>query len=1039
MLSYKTLAIERQAAQLRDFKLNKQKSLKVAQVPWIPGILFSRTIIQYAKEEVIIPDAGSLSVIKKGNEGAGFVWHMPCTLAKKALHYGILPVQSITAKAITALGAYRQQALTRAYEHGIISNKHECKAALVTLAQEVLTSLQGLELLVNTFNPSVSLDAEKSRIYDALDETINQLTIREKNLEHTLKSLIPFDKQAIETARLFVNQQITALQQLQQQITKASPAKIRHFFQATGVDSILTQVKIISLETLVTIQELNQNITYSRAAQSLLRGDLNGACEDALKAVRDYEADPHNPILAEHQGQYASGSEASETIAVDFSHLGNDEKAIMKVLRTIHQVSGKGIQAQSLPENTSTHFTLDGSPLLSTRFTKWATNANPGYLVKRMTAGIINIITGTVVGVLLDLPLGFFSSLFSLGRFKMSSLSSKLEITIATNAPQSSSFDRLCAPFAFKHYSAGTLIGQQLGTFLSNIVLDIATGIWQSTTQLFINPLASLLADFKAGAWFGSDASTHQWAVIQSDLHILKATSTAFLRRVEEKETALIRQYPKAITPQEAPALEPTSTRHASPSYNLTAGEWDDISNAGISGLITLNETFMHHIHAKHPFTGLLFSATYVAGGIAILAPTLASFLTHNYIAFAQMMGKLMAQGGTSSAIASGFTQAKLVAAVFESTLHGRDSWLALGAKQLEQDTANILFYTTLAIGLGYGLTHFANIPWLSDYLDEEAGTVPEIGWAFAGGKIGLLLVELLETHPDSTTAAHKVLRASLEEAIQQTLPNHEREAIRAIADELLSQTIALSPEKMGAFAKEIKQLQFLQLIHTHQHLLPLLDATRKRHLLSQARTLFVGLEDNDARIRGIKEALYPSAHKAIFTRTVTLVADYIPLTLRCLLSPLTRTLDPWRDLSDKVIKDITRIAHGLSKLTNTFFKTCIRVLFRGPLDILTNELLARTEGLIRNDTHHIASHTYSRTNHYEKSAELMRQFIAEPVDALRAQATAPTMEALCEKAQHETITQPNFSQRFFQYAPQPSDPNSSILSPCSDPSSSFA
>lgn len=1009
MFSQKELAKQRQAAQIRAFKLGQKHTLHVAAISKIPGILYAHNTLSYSKKEVSLPKAGALHFIINGTKSEGFVWHAPQQALEQALHYGLIPVEAPTAKAIATLAIYKHQVLTRAYEKGIISNKHAQKEALVTMAQDNMTALQGLERLVNTFNANACFSDERARINSVINETITSLNRLKLKTKEDLSSLTIYDKDAVTKIDHFYDSEINALHHLQTQLDTADANQIQGMLRATGIDSILIQVKTMSISTLVKIQELNQNISYSRSAASLMRGDLNSAIEDALRVLREYEVDHHNPILPEHQGHYAPAP-GTETMAIDFTHLAHNEKKSNNTLRAIIEISGGGISSADKDNG----YTLQKQALKTTRFTKWTTNAKPGFYIKRMSAGLLNVLSGLVIGLAWDLPIGFFTSLLSLGRYKMPSLASKIVIAVNSGGPKQTQASELVHRLNFENYSAGVLLGHKLGSLLGETVLDIAKGVWQSARNFRFKGFDELISDFKTGAWENSDKQDYKLDVAISKLKTLTYTKASFERRIAEIENTVISKH--RIIPSLTEPLLSSSAQMALPRYHLSSGEWDDISNAGTDGLIAVFETFIHNIHTKHPFTGLIFSGTYALGGLTILAPGLVSFLS-KYIELSQIIGKLMAQGTNSAAIASGFTQAKVLAAVFEAIIHGGDSWLAIGAKQFEKNPANTIVYGALAVGLGYGLANYAHVPGLSEYIQDDTGDLPEVGWAFAGGKIGLLLVELLDPKKETGKSDRDSLITELDDELTKILPSATKDKIVLLRKELLDFTstsrdidVTLCDVKTQKviseqYKLEINRLKFIHLLQNNQELLPELDNKTKRDLMFIARNLFKGLDDRSARLRSIKETLYPQLDKSIFTRTITLIADYIPLLARCFISPVSASLQPWRDLGDKLMKDTTRITHAVSKLINYTIKTFVRIFFRGVADVITNEIPARLEGLIRNDSHSISAQTYAATNCYEKSAEAIRQLASVGVDAMRSAATAPTVAAVFSQTQQQTIT----------------------------------
>jgi hypothetical protein len=1005
MVSKITLARRRQAEQLKIFRSDRNADLYLGVIAKFSDNIYSKTKAHhYHKDEILIANAGAIHFIKKDNETESFVWHAPVAAIEKALYYGLIPVESPTAKAISALGIYRQQVLTRAYKKGIISNKHAQKEALITIAQDNITALQGLELLVNTFHESADLKLEKIRLIKTITIVLEQLKSQKNNVHHALRSLAPYDKNASQKMADCYAQQIHLLTKLIQKIDKADRSQIKDMLKATGIHAIMTDVKIMSMATLVKIQELNQNITYSRRAKSLLRGDLNSACEDALKAIRDYEADPHSPILPEHQGHFSPGLETSataneKTIAIDFNHLGKNEEKIRTTFRAIVAISGAGIQSS---ESSANIYTLNDEALHTTAFTKWKRNDRLKSYLKRMFYGIYNIIMGLLVGIVFDLPIGFLTSFLSLGRYKMTSLTSQLTKT----APSTSSYNLvsvLMNRFSFKSYSAGVVIGHMLGSFIGDTVLDIITGVWQAARNFRFKGFDEIRSDFKTGAWRANTNFVDKEIRLKSKLKLLAEIKAECEQQLAEKEAIITREYQDTAC-QSAP-LTYSSSQSAIAPYHLSTGEWDDISNAFINGLITVQETFTHNIHAKHQFAGLIFSGTYVLGGLSILAPNLVSFLSGQYIAFSKILGDILATGPSAAAIASGFTQAKLFTAIMEAAIHGGDSWLAMAIRQFEKNAANTIVYSALAMGLGYNLANYIQIPGLSNYLRDDAGDVPQIGWTFAGGKIGLLLLELLKPQAEQNKPGENLILSQINAELRIILPTASEEQLVKVREKLFEHMQQLVIEIEAPFALEFERLKFIDLLQKNEEYLSALDNKSKRDILFIARYLFKNLENQGVIIRSLRETLYPQVGKSIFTRTITLIMDYVPLMTRCLLSPISTSKQPWIDLKDKLIKDTTRIFHGLSKLTNNVIKTIIRLVFRGVLDVITNEIGARMEGFLRNDKHAFSAQTYQGTTSYEKGMEIMRQFSSKGVDIMRSAATAPAIEVVFNKTQQSALT----------------------------------
>lgn len=918
---------------------NKEATLSIHTPSTIPGLsairpisakptVFTKTV--FASEH----SSSALHIIKRDGTPEHFVWHANQKDINRARLHGILPkhmTQSPLAQAISALGHYQLRVLYRIYERGIISNKLREKKTLVSVAQDILDALLPLERLPNTF---VSIQEIQTHL-NAVTTTLEGL---KKNLKLS-NNFGTFDSKAQENITAYIDSLIQAIRDID------PSTQHQALLEPTGPHSLINFVKTWGMKVVLKTQEINQNITYSRNAGSFMRGDFNNACEDALKTFRDYMASPHDPILPIHQGIVAM--KENQTAMVDFSSV-TDHDDVTATLRSI-----AWIQADSEPISKK----INNGEIKTTRFTKWMNNATNTYLPKRILASIAKITTGLLVGFCFDLPIGFLVSIVSLGTIKMPSLAAWIgsKLHVDTGAPKETLAEQYLKAIHVPEYSAGTRLGHMIGNVIRNAVIDIAKGTWETISNFKIKGWDRLVADFRTGYW----GKKYGKPEIQGE--VLKALQTA----CEAKQTE-ITQLKATIQTQEAAEFSNLSENSENapvptiPPYHLSAGEWNDITNACFDGLKAFSDVFVHNVHAKHPFTGLVFTLSYLAGGLAILAPQYVAFLSKHYIAFSQAIAKSLAHGSSSAAIASGFTQAKLFSAAIEGACHGKDSWLTVGTLSFENNPSDIVTYTTLATLLGYAIAYQVDIPWLSEEIKHEVTDVqvPVAGLAFAGAKVGVLLVDFLKTKHASETAP--------------TVPSKLPSADAATEQQQL----------------DLRRLELLYLLGTHQENLPYLSRRQKQEIICTARHLFKGQPQANTLIRSIAHLLDPEQPKSIALRTFTLITDYIPLTLRCVLSIFSWSAQPWHELKDKVVKDLTRVGHMVSRLTNLIVGNVLRLFFRGIADVISNEIIARIDGWMHKNQHTVSKATYAVSATVDTSYEKMRQVLSVPVDAARSAST---------------------------------------------------
>lgn len=910
MFEIKSVAALKQAEQLKAFQLTPEHSLRVAAIPKILNKPYINTIHHYTKEEVVFQNAGALHFIKKNKKITRVIWHAPEEKLQQALLFGLIPVEALTAKAIAALGDYRQQVVNRSFKKARHSNKHQQKIALVTIAQENIVALQPLERLINTFNEAVDLVSEKARIQQQVEATLVTLKAQSAALASNLMSLEAFDKGALKNMQTFYSAQMTMLARLKSEINDASVEKIKVLLQATGSNSLLTRIKTMSMSIILKTQELNQNLTYSRSARSWLRGSLNDACEEALKALRDYEVDPHNPILSEHQGNFATNLETNtDSIAVDFSAFLDDELKMKARLEALCFLSG---QDNTLQSKTNSLFNV----------------------VKNLLVGVWNFTIGIAVGSVIDIPLGFLTGLLSFGYYKTPSLASVLTIRVVEN--QSASVAASYQHLSFKKNVAGALFGQKVGRSISGLIQDMSMALVKTVQNLKREGWDQLVADYKTGVRGGSylQKTPQILESLAENLEVLKAKEAQQQQTLAALENKILSQVLIKTGEQNAlPVVSNSSPRMAQVPYHLSSGEWNDLTNVLIDNIKQIvEEDLVHPIHAKHPFLGLLMTSLFTALGLVMMVPGQIPVLSKSYTMVANLFKKALAP---------------LSKLPFTHNL------------QLFDDIQN-----------------------------------------------ASLALDLMQQKPEDEALDKTPLTAALMTVIE-SLPSLTLKGIEEILQERQSSAHVDKIAQVCTDNTLLKrnQLLFALLLFKHEDLLPQLNNTLKRELLLSARHLFKNTDRFESQIRALTALFYPSKRSSFLTNTMTLMTSYLPLIVRCLLSPVTLSVQPWRDLGGKINKDMTRLLHGMSKLVNFSVKIAVRIGIRGPADVLANEVVARFEGLIQNDHHRVSAVSYSVARCYEKSSELVRQGGSSFVDTLRASTTAPAGEIVLSRALQHAAT----------------------------------
>lgn len=897
MISKKSIAKSRQEKQLALFNRGSDASIDVAKPSKKPWRLYSDKVNHYTKSEILLPHDEALHIIKRNHKTHGLVWHVNASSLKKAVDYGLIEVEAPTAKAIAALGSYRQIMLDRAYRQGIATKQYQQKEALLKEAQTMITALQPLERLANTL-------ATTTQILSSINEAKTALVRQKAGVEQRLGCLVQVDREAIKNVQDFYETQINALNALHTKVSNANPTDLKDLLRATGSDSIMTMVKTMSMAMIVKVQELNQNLTYSRRSRSFLRGDLNNACEDALNAIRTHDADHHNPILKAHQGMF--DVKGNETIAIEFNDIAHDEKKMKAVLHAIHEISSdNGIKKEA------SGYQLGGRPLKSKH---WSFKIN----LRSVAVGLINKITGLIAGIAIDFPVSFLVTFLSLGTYKVPSLAAALAIHVRhdtrTDLPLLSTMEQ---GVGFQKHAAGRLLGQKIALFFHNTFADIGQSLFDACRNVCYG-CYDVIVDFRTRGHNGTLPTPDKFEKISN---AIRRTTTD----CHDEEGTILSKI-RQVIPIPLP-LTIASPDVAVVPYHITPGEWDDLSSISATKIKQILEDEVAQSFAKHPFKEFVLSSLSVGGIIVAAAPTLYPLLTQSYMTVMQSMINVLA---------------KIIPAV--------------------------------VVEKAFRL------------LDTEV---------FQNVQLAQVVLDWLELNKTNEKPDNESLVDALSTALN-------IEARLFSADQIALIKMSVTEEK--------EKCEFIATLAKNEALLPYLDRQTKRELMLTAKQLFKDTPDHNNVLKGINHLISPNPSKTIVNRTLTLITDYIPLVIRCVLSPITRSSQPWIDLRDKVAKDMTRVAHTLTKITRGLFNILTRVAVRAPADVLANEVAARLDGLIQNDRHSVSAINYALARHCDKHSEELSQAASVPVDALRRYSTVPAGQIVLKQAMNGLTTQGIFA-----------------------------
>jgi|GEM_PF-6415243 len=925
---------------LRNFKLSAVgQPLEIRPLSILPWVTAQKTPVIYEKKNFKLPISNhSIDIIKKNNKFHSFVWHTSPDNVRLAVRYGFVKCQSITGQVISALGEYHLIVQSR-LKRKIISNRYSDKIALLENYQKRFEALQPLEMLVNRTDYT---EAEFKKIFQ---EYYDQLTDEQDR------------KQADNFLRDF---------------------NFSEAMRATGINSILTFVKKVMLTDLNRMQNQNQDLTYSRQRRfAATRGDLGSYITNAVKAIRDYNAPPHDAIYPEHHGDYR---QHSDEIAFDSDFHCDSLSQAQRALLAVTFVEGlNDVELlRKLPE------------VQEVSAPKWQMNGGINIAFKKAAAWLANLSIKFAAGFI-EVPLTVVVEplLFGRGHAFFVGMRKLATYEIKIDAKTPFKGQDILQEAEIITESLGKRIRHFALVAFKNTFQDLVYGTRDIYKKFTIHLFDDIYDDYNAGK------------PTQVDLSKTIEACKAEFKIIDQHKQGIWRNYAKGES-----LTKEIHGKFATPSFLPSAGEFNDALNAGADGLDTFMEFFLHNIHRKHPFAGLLFTVVYVAGGLAVLAPQYVAFLGAQYLAYSQAMGYSMSKGAFTAAVSSGVTQAQLAASTYEMVIHGHKSWWAKAAVELEKDPFTSLIYTSTAVGLGYLFVYQFNISWLKD----DMGTFPPTSLGFIAFKFGVLVHELLAEHGHVHLEDHEALkelrayltelyRTKFKDATDETVASEVEKALQQLlqADNLTKlhsqvETLKLNNEKTfnyfsGLSEEELNKIiqrnQGIQFLMNNKENLKYLSAQAKHQLVQQFKPFF-----STEEIRALKQELYPEEPASILRTTLSIIIAYPAFLIR-MGAALGSSLwhfnsyplqDAGTDFGYKILKDLVRVGRAASKVFKTtcgFFQCHLKVLG----DVLMNSIFARSEAILTG-TSHIAHANYTASAAFDAMYETFRQLFSTPVDA---------------------------------------------------------
>lgn len=851
--SAKELLVGYNKKRYKSFILDdEQEELTLPSVSRVPGVVRSTRQDAYRKHVYPPTSDSKVQFISKNDKPYGVVWKTKPSKIKEAVRWGVIKPQSITGKVIATLGTSR--AIAHApIAKGMIGNSFTLKMKLLDLFQDRFEALEDIESLVNKEN---TID-DYNRVFDEYVRKIEEI---KDNLYH----IFPSDESGFSTI---------TLQQLQDDLEtdklRALEYKnllnhndLRTANRARGTESALEFVKQQMIFGLYELQGINQDNTFSLTRDfAFSRGNLNDIIEDSLKLINDHQPDLRNAVTQQHHGNFADNDD--EFIYYDFSEDSLSPQQERDALLAISFIEGWD-QVYEDPETHIFHVKNDsGDEVLETiSATKWQTHRNFGMFLKSIGYYIYNTVAGIFVPTTPWQEQEWENPKFHL-------VATDLQLLATPNEPL---WKKIAKAFQF--------VGQ--------MIKDTFHGVRDFGTGVALNLPSDLRND---------------WASVKNPAS-LSTTLTALNLQIQEINSIEGERLNSVLTEEQKEWLvqehKPSTGKFATIDYSLSSTEYNDLLNSLTKNLYDITSVFTHNVYSKDPIGGLIFSAAFIAGAGAIWAPTATSaILGQSYVHWFSTYSSFFGDTKLLAALGAGSTQAQVAGIATDVLFNGPKSSIVTTAAQVIDNPLLVGAAVAATYGVGYLLVNGIagqTIPFLSEYLRESLGSVPETGYPVVGAKALLIMAEGFAMPQDTVTndSEHSPAFKQL-----------------AISD-------------LDVLDDEMKRIVFASWLSQNRTQLTKLDRQQSFALSQQMDALFTPEQS-----KSLKKLLYPEKSSSIIFQLITIPLSYIPallrivfsfaLTIAALASNQDRPFQPikraFTDLWDKIKIDLTRIVTAVSTL----------------------------------------------------------------------------------------------------------------------------
>lgn len=719
---------------------------------------------------------GILDIVVKKNvtKDSEVLFYTSANTVLKLQNMGLTKSEALTAKVIESLGHYNFIVEERRIKSNIVTNKTDLKRCIVARAQHFARLLQPLERCISdyrnlstmTYQQNVATAAHTfiallEQEYDTLLMAISELrtsglstqTKQELNQLHLSEDLInkflTYDHYFLEK---LADQYKTCLERIHNFCSLLTANNTT----SQEISNALQAFEIYELHEMLDFAQAQNDSITANADDSLFRGRLRDEIIEADLIVAHYIFDQINPITKEHQSDFRKPSsnlnhldhEGENKVLYKSSyHVGRSKEDLQHVLLGItalddqnkQKLGGTIQQPEVVLSPGWNNFSKQGKSQKWQRLFAWGLTT-----LCHAPLSIANLIVTSFTG-----------------QAPIANLMQKIEDRINKKFNIREEYHHNY--FKFKERLGGnnlytsTLIGRMFYK-LTREVLALVVSAPSAVFTKLKEQFSSLMVDFEEGVW----GKLYRKIVPQNRSQHVSLARTESIKNTQLSRFNNWLDTAETLNSIHGAKLWSNQVDYATVKDHLNPYVPHDLVSSLVNATTGFMELFKDGIFEKHPVTGFIAALAYTFGGFAVLSPnTLEAILIKSgfdahtatkIIAACQAIGKPIAKAGTSQAIASGFTLAKMMGVTLNVTTQGFDSALAKIIQEVSKDPLLYGMGICVSYGFGHMVTDEFHIPYISSYFKEEIGSAPALGKIMIGAKLGMLSLEAAlpedEHHP---------------------------------------------------------------------------------------------------------------------------------------------------------------------------------------------------------------------------------------------------------------------------------------------------